>query len=157
MIRQEESAVPSLASGLVGATALTLVHQAAKHLFRDAPRMDIIGRRAIAKGMESVGQEPAKRAALQTSALVGDMLLNSLYYALIGAGRVRHPFARGSTLGTMAGIGAIMLPPLMGLGRKERGHTPEGKAMTIGWYLIGGLAAAAAYRAFQASDCCKTR
>jgi hypothetical protein len=71
---------------------------------------------------------------------------NSLYYALVGVGGPSGALARGAALGALAGLGAVALPPLMGLGHRPGARTVQTAAMTFGWYLIGGLAAALAYR-----------
>ena len=76
-----------LLSGLAGAAALTLIHESVRRLRPDAPRMDTLGRRAIASGMEAVGMEPPAEDRLQAAALVGDLASNTLYYALVGLGR----------------------------------------------------------------------
>ena len=154
MPRSDGKVLSSLVSGLAGATAVTIVHQAARYALSDAPRMDIVGRRAVARTVKGLGGEPPAGNKLQATALITDLALNSLYYSLVGLGGARHPLTRGTALGTAAGVGAIVLPPLLRLGRRARGHTPQAKAMTLGWYLIGGLAAAAVFRAIKDMDCC---
>lgn len=74
----------ALGSGLVGACALTLIHETARRYIRDAPRMDVVGMRAIAKTMRAVDVEPP--TPLHEAAIVGDIVSNSLFYSLIGAG-----------------------------------------------------------------------
>lgn len=139
----------SLLSGMAGAVALTLVHQAAKRFSPNAPQMDRLGRRVIARGLESAGIEPPHKRNLQRAALAGDLLSNSAYYALLGALPGRRPMAGGTLLGSLAGMGALLLPPLLGLGRKPQGRTPQTKAMTFAWYLLGGVASALAYKLFD--------
>lgn len=136
----------SLASGLAGAVALTAVHETAKHFLPHPPRVDVIGRRAIAKGLAGIGIEPPKGQALQSAALVGDVLSNSLFYALVGIGSRKRAGLRGALLGSLAGYGAIALPGLLGLGRKPVARTRQTQVMTFGWYLLGGLIAAAAFK-----------
>lgn len=139
---QGHSIGESFLSGLAGAAALTLVHETARRLVSDAPRMDRIGRRVIARSMEGMGIEPPHRDTLQGMALAGDLVSNTLFYSLVGAGR-RMPLARGAVLGAAAGLGALVVPQLLGLGRRAQGATNATKAMTFSWYLLGGLAAAA--------------
>jgi hypothetical protein len=134
-----------LGSGLAGAVALNAIHETVRRIRPDdAPRMDTYGRRAIARGMEAAGVEPPSQGTLQGLALAGDLLTNSLYYALVGVGSPTpgEALLRGAALGSAAGIGAIVLPPLMGLGSAPSARTPQTKAMTFAWYLAGGLAAA---------------
>jgi hypothetical protein len=74
-------------------------------------------------------------------ALVGDLISNTVYYSLVGAGEGAHARRRGAVLGLAAGIGAIVLPGPLGLGRGPSRRTVATQMMTIGWYLAGGLIA----------------
>ena len=140
----------SLAAGLAGAAVLTAVHETARRVTPAAPRMDVLGERAIAKMIRGAGRTPPPREQLHRLALGGDMVSNSLYYALVGSGR--DAWARGAALGLAAGVGAVLLPPVLGLGRAPRGLTARTKAMTVGYYLVGGLAAAAVSRLLSSRD-----
>ncbi|HZH29860.1 MAG TPA: hypothetical protein VEY11_03785 [Pyrinomonadaceae bacterium] len=140
------SVLRAAASGLVGACALTLIHESARRALPAAPRMDVLGMRAIARSMRGVGQEPPPADELHALALVGDVVSNGLYYSLVGIGRPEGALLRGTLLGLAAGVGAVLLPEPLGLGHAPSARTPETKAMTIGWYLAGGVAAALAYR-----------
>jgi len=64
----------------------------------------------------------------------------------VGVGSPEHAILRGAVLGVAAGLGAVVLSPYLGLGRRPRGLTPRTKAKTFAWYLAGGLAAGAAFR-----------
>jgi len=145
--------ITALGSGLAGAVALTAIHETVRRMRPDdAPRMDVLGRRAIARGMEAVGVEPPGANVLQTVALAGDLLTNAAYYALIGVGSPKHVYLRGAALGLAAGVGGVVLPPLLGLGSAPSRRTPQTKGMTIAWYLAGGLAAAAVYSMMHRND-----
>ena len=135
-----------LLSGLAGAMVLTFIHETARRTLDDAPRMDTLGRRSLARGLEAVGIEPPPHDELQALAFAGDIVSNTIYYALVGVGSPEHALVRGAVLGGAAGLGAVVLPPYLGLGRRPRGVTPRTKAMTFAWYLAGGLAAGAAFR-----------
>jgi hypothetical protein len=142
----------ALGSGLAGAATLNAIHETVRRIRPDdAPRMDTYGRRSIARGLEKVGVTPPSKDALQGLALAGDLVANSLYYALIGVGspEPRTALLRGAALGAAAGIGAVVLPPVMGLGSAPSRRTPQTKAMTIAWYLAGGLAAAGVWSVLQ--------
>ena len=141
--------VTSLAAGVAGAAVLTAVHETTRRVTPDAPRMDILGERAIAKIMRGAGKMPPRGKTLHRLALGGDMVSNSLYYAMVGSGR--DAWVRGAALGLAAGVGAVLLPPVLGLGRAPRGMTARTKAMTVGYYLVGGLAAAAVSRLLAAA------
>lgn len=135
----------SFASGVAGAVTLTLIHETARRLLPDAPRMDVVGMRAIAKSMEKLHEQPPPEEELFKYSLVGDLISNSLYYSLIGTGR--KAWLRGTALGLAAGVGGVLLPGPLGLGAEPSGRTPQTKVMTIALYLIGGLAAAGLSRA----------
>jgi hypothetical protein len=47
----------ALVSGLAGAAALTVLHETVRRVRHDAPRVDTLGRRAIARGLEAAGLE----------------------------------------------------------------------------------------------------
>ena len=145
MDARQQRLLSAVGSGLIGAAVLTAIHQVARELVPGAPRMDVLGRRAIAMGLRSLGVRPPRTSMLQRYALAGDIVSNTAYYALVGVGGGRT-LRKGTLLGVLAGIGAVVLPPLMGLGRRPSRATDATKAMTIAWYTAGGIAAGAAYR-----------
>lgn len=134
----------ALMAGAAGAVALNLVHQSAQAVTDDAPRMDVVGRRAIAAGLEASGRNVPDTPTLQRWALAGDLVANSLYYAAVAIGSKSGVWSRGLGLGLAAGIGALVLPQRMGLGEPPRSHRVSNQIMTVAWYTIGGVAAAAA-------------
>jgi hypothetical protein len=140
----------ALGSGLVGAFTLTLVHETARRFIDDAPRMDVVGMRAIARTMQAAGADPP--VPLHEAALVGDILTNSLYYGLVGLGGREDALRNGALLGLAAGLGAVFLPEPLGLGRQPTEDSPQTELMTVAWYLLGGLAAGAAYSALASDD-----
>lgn len=136
----------ALGSGLVGAVALNLLHETARQFIADAPRVDVLGKRAIAAAYDATGHEPPPDDELYALAMAGDIVSNSLYYSLVGMGDRRNALLCGALLGFGAGVGAVALPGKLGLGSAPSARTPATQAMTIAWYTVGGLAAAAAYR-----------
>lgn len=146
MAEREHNVAKSLVSGLAGAVALTAVHETARRILPHAPRMDTVGRRALVRGTRKLGFEPPAPEYRQPAALAGELASNTLYYTLVGLGRKPSPLLRGGALGSLAGLAAVALPPVLGLGRAPRGTTKDTQAMTAGWYLIGGLVAAATYK-----------
>lgn len=140
----------ALLSGLAGAVALTAVHETARRLIADAPRVDTLGRRAIARGLEGVGVDPPSGDTLQAAALGGDLASNALYYGLVGLGTAAGAVPRGLGLGAAMGLAAVALPPALGLGKTPAAGTPRTAALTVAWYVLGGLAAAATYQALSA-------
>lgn len=138
-------AIAAISSGAIGAAALTLVHEAARHTVPEAPRMDVLGKRALAAGVRAVGGEPPRDPALHAAALGGDLVANTAYYSLVGLGGAEGAVTRGALLGFLAGLGAVFLPGPLGLGTRPSRRTPETAAMTVAWYTIGGLVAGAMY------------
>jgi hypothetical protein len=147
--QSENLLLKALGSGIAGALALTAVHQTAAHTIPHAPRMDVIGRRAIARSAAALGATPPAGPRLQGAALAGDIVSNSLFYSLValGSGRGRDVWRRGLVLGLAAGVGAAVLPPILGLGRQPGHRGLFTHMLTVLWYTLGGLAAAATLRA----------
>ena len=142
----------ALGAGLVGACTLTLLHESARRLTPHAPRMDVMGMRAIAKSLSKIGMTPPSDDRLHRLALIGDLVSNSFYYSLIGVGDDDHVWRRGALLGLSAGISAVTLPRPLDLGRQPGERAPMTQIMTMAWYLAGGLAAAAASRCFSSAS-----
>jgi hypothetical protein len=135
----------ALTSGLVGAVALNILHETVRQFVPTAPRADLLGERSLVKGFKAVGEEPPTGKRLYGAAMVGDVASNAGYYSLVGlAGKT--PLLAGTALGVLAGIGAVTLPGPMGLGQAPTARTPATVAMTIGWYLLGGIISGAVYR-----------
>ena len=147
---QSRLALRALGPGLVGALSVTLVHEGARRVLEHPPRMDVLGKRSLKKGARWLGLRRSHGKRLRRQALVGDILTNSLYYALVAVGRPRRPYLRGALLGGLAGLGAVLLPPVLGLGRGPSQARRSTALLTVGWYLLGGLCAARATRALIA-------
>jgi len=128
----------SLISGVAGAVALTAVHQAARAMTDAAPRMDVVGMRALTRGITaSVGDAPRSSNGLYLATLAGDLIGNSAYYSLATS------YTRGAVMGLLAGLGALFLPERLGLGTPPKSERLSNQVMTVAWYVVGGLAAAA--------------
>ena len=139
----------ALMAGMVGAVALTAVHQLARRVTDDAPRMDVLGERAIARTVHAAGGTLPLPRTLHRWALAGDLLANSAYYSMVACGRDAHMWTRGIAMGLAAGAGALLLPRRIGLGDPPRSQHIPNQLMTVAWYLVGGLAAACAGRALK--------
>ena len=142
----------ALGSGVAGAIALNLVHETARRIIPHAPRVDVIGTRAIRRPIVAMGYQPPRYKNLHKAALAGDLMSNAAYYALVGAGDRKHLWQRGALLGLLGGLGAAFLPPLLGLGNQPHRKAPFTQIMTVTWYLLGGLAAAAVHDAVSDAD-----
>jgi hypothetical protein len=134
----------ALAAGACGAATLTAVHQFARRVTDEAPRMDVLGERAIARTLAARGTPVPPQPALHRWALAGDLVANSAYYSLVVCGREPRVWRRAIALGLAAGAGALLLPRPLGLGEAPRSDHMANQVMTVAWYVIGALAAAAA-------------
>lgn len=141
--------VTALGSGFAGACALTLTHQLLRGATERAPRMDVLGMRAIARGWRAAGAEPPGEGVLHPLSLVGDLVANSCYYGLVGLGGPQGACGRGALLGLAAGVGAVALPGPLGLGSNPSARTASTALMAVGLYFLGGLVAGAVYGALE--------
>ncbi|MFT2009144.1 hypothetical protein ACMA1I_10755 [Pontibacter sp. 13R65] len=140
MNKETTNILKAMAGGLAGACFVTVLHESVRRLVPDAPRMDVLGMRAISKTMKKAGAEPPANDELHTWALIGDIVSNSLYYSLAGTGN--SAWWRGAILGASAGVGAVALPGPLGLGEAPSNRTNKTRAMAFGLYFLGGLVAA---------------
>ncbi len=139
------SLIRSLTAGLAGALALTAIHETVRRLRpEDAPRMDLLGMRALARGFRAADAQVPANPELHRLTLVADVVSNALYFALVGTGKAAP--RRGLLLGVAAGAGGVLLPGPLGLGEAPSNRTPQTQAMTVAWYTIGGLVAGVAGR-----------
>lgn len=138
-------------SGFAGACALTLINESARQVITDAPRLDVLGKRAIALPLMKAGQVPPQNDELYWISMAGDIAANTFYYGLIGLGNKENALQKGALLGLAAGIGAIVLPKPLGLGTEPSARNRRTGMMTLTWYLAGGLVAGAAFQALNAN------
>jgi hypothetical protein len=89
----------ALGSGLAGAISLTLLHEATRRVVPSAPRLDVLGMRALANTLRVMDQPVPHPTRLHRGALVGDLVANTLYYSLVGVGKDAHMWRRGTLLG----------------------------------------------------------
>lgn len=132
----------ALEGGVAGAAAITLIHEAVKKIVPNAPRLDLLGMNALAKGMRAVGANTPSERKLYGLSLTGDLLSNAIFYSFAGIGKKENALLKGAVLGLVAGIGAVLLPQPLGLNSKYSSRTIEMKLVTIGLYVAGGLFAA---------------
>lgn len=135
--------------GLAGACALTLLNEGVKKLDKDAPKMDLLGMNAVARLMKGNSLVTQAADKLFPIALAGDLVSNSLYYSMAESGDRKSTLVRGTLLGIAAGLGAVLLPKTLGIDEDATGRTTKTKILTVAWYVIGGLVAAAAINAME--------
>ena len=129
--------------GLAGACTLTLLNESVKRIDNDAPRTDLLGMNALAritKGSNLISQAAGK---LVPMAMAGDLISNALYYSMADSDNKRKTMLKGAVLGLGAGLGAVVLPKTLGLNEEATTRTTKTKMLTVAWYLVGGLVAAA--------------
>jgi hypothetical protein len=141
------SVMRALGGGTAGALALTGLHEIVRRTAPHAPRMDVIGMRALSRVIRAAGGRPARGDRLFRQTLLGDLAGNALYYSLAG-----RSARRGLLLGAAAGLGAALLPPVLGLGRSPGARWPSTPLMTLALYTAGGLVAGVAGRALGGDD-----
>lgn len=134
----------AVAAGAAGAVTVTLLNEGIRQVLPHAPRMEVIGERALSRTLRAAGAQPPRGRDLYRATLAADLLSNALYYGLVAVGQPGGHWRRGAALGLAAGLGAVVLPEPLGLGRQPGARSPRTPALTATWYLAGGLAAAAA-------------
>ncbi len=135
--------------GVAGALTVTALNEGVRRVLPHAPRIEVIGERALAGSLQALNVDPPRGAALYRWTLLGDLLSNTLYYGLVGLGPRQGAWHRGGLLGLAAGLGAVVLPRPLGLGRQPGARSPRTPLLTAGWYLAGGLAAAVTARQLE--------
>ena len=133
-----------LVSGAIGAGVLTAINQAAQSMRRDAPRMDLVGMQATARGIALAGGRVPDAQRLFCLTLVGDLVSNGIYYAAIPSRTSRATWTRAVAVGLSAGAGALLLSRYVIGNDSPHSDSPANNVMTVAWYLAGALAAAAA-------------
>jgi hypothetical protein len=131
----------STLGGIAGAVALTLLNEGVKKINAEAPRLDLLGENAVAKLMK--GNDILPNAVRKFFPLAGDLVTNSLFYGMAKGTTSQNTLLRGTLLGLTAGIGALTLPKHLGLKEEHTNKTTERSIMTVAYYVVGGLVAAA--------------
>ena len=139
----------NILGGLAGAAVLNIVHQTIAHFDKDAPRIDIIGEEAVTRAFQNADAKPPMGNTLTGLTLAGDLGANTGYYAMIGGANDKDLLLRGAGYGLLAGIGALSLPSPMGLNDEPVTRTTKTKILTVGLYLLGGLATALTIKAIR--------
>ena len=133
------SKVKNLIAGAAGAIALNVLHETLKKESNDVPRVDLLGEDAVQKVLKYFGSSVPDKASLYKTTLAGDLISNTLYYSLIGAGNQKYLWPKAVFLGLTAGIGAVKLPEPMGLDPEPVTKTDQVKVLTVGYYIFGAI------------------
>ena len=132
-----------LTGGLAGTLTVASIHEALKRITPHAPRMDILDMELIRKGLKSMNKEVPGEEELRRWAIGGELFCDTAYYGLVAMGGKKGVWFRGTLLGLVAGVTAVILPKPLGLPEEPSSKTLGTQLMTIGLYLMGGLVAAA--------------
>lgn len=131
--------------GLAGALTVTTLNETIRQFFPKAPQLQLLGIRAVRSLYQKTDQlDTPDRSTQYDIAMGGDLMANGTYYAMAG-----NNLTAGLLLGTAAGLGGIYLPGPMGLGKAPTARTNTTKALTLAYYVAGGLVAAAVNRAIS--------
>jgi hypothetical protein len=133
----------ALAGGLAGTITVASLHEALRRITPNAPRMDQLDIDLLRKGLQSINKKVPEENELQRWAVGGELLCDTAYFSMAAAGGRKKAWLYGALLGLAAGISAVILPKSLGLPEESSNKTLGTKIMTVGLYLIGGLAAAA--------------
>ena len=133
----------ALAGGLAGTLTVASLHEALKRVTSDAPRLDILNMELIRKVLKNMNQEVPKEDELQRWAVGLEVFCDTAYYSVAGTGDKKGVWLRGALLGLVAGVTAVVLPEPLGLPNEPSNKTLATQLMTIGLYLMGGLASSA--------------
>ncbi|RQP15672.1 MAG: hypothetical protein EAS52_14355 [Parapedobacter sp.] len=135
--------LPALAGSLV----LNIIHELGRKRLDNAPRINEIAEEGIEKTWRAAGSKPPQEKELYSMALAGDIVANTAFFRAISGNSPKETWAKGLLLGTAAGIGALTLTKPLGLNDEPVNRNRNVKALTVLYYLIGGLVTAAVYNA----------
>jgi hypothetical protein len=141
-MRSEMTISQAIGAGAGGALALTLLNEAAHRLAPEAPRLDVLGMRAVVRGLRSAGAQPPRGPLVPLLALAGDLIVNGAFYGLLVGRRRQTALVRGVLAGAGAGAAAVALAPRFGLNATTGYHWGRRTAM-FGLYALSGLCAGA--------------
>lgn len=131
------SIIKYIVTGLAGSTALTGVHQTLRNV-KGTPRVDLLGEQALQKALSN-GEPHLDHKTAYYGSLAGDILSNSLFYSTIV--KAKSPVLTGAIVGTAIGMTTLISPDLFGL-NKDYVKSSKTKALTtVGYYVLGGIAA----------------
>ncbi len=142
-----DTVTKAAAAGAVGALTTTLLHEVTRRFTPDAPRVDLLGMQAVAHLLRGTGLRTPAHSTLYTLTLLGDLVSNSAYFGLVGVAPRARGAVVGGALGVAAGVGAVYLPPRLGLSSLPTERTRRTRAITVALYTGGGLAAGLTYHA----------
>ena len=154
MTSADRRAASTLSAGLAGACAVTAINELVRRRLSDAPRLDILGRRALSR---LSGGQLDDGPQNQSIALAGALITDSAYYGTAAAASERGGPAVLVAAGLLAGLGAVLLAGPLGLGEAPTNLTRRTQVLTVAWYTAGALCTWAVHRASRQSGRYSTR
>lgn len=142
----------AVAGGLAGTLTVASLHEALRRVTPNAPRMDLLDVALLRKGLTSLNKGVPRQSELERWAVGGELFGDTAYYSLAAAGGKKGVWLRGALLGLVAGVTAVVLPKPLGLPEAPSNKTLGTQLMTIGLYVMGGLAAAATAQIVEAAQ-----
>ncbi len=142
-------ATQAAVAGAAGAITTNVLHEITRRLTPAAPRVDLLGMQALARGLQSLGFEAPVGGNLYRLTLAGDIVSNSAYFGLVARGPRDMALPVGAALGILAGVGAVVLPQRLGLSATPTERTTLTKALTVLLYTAGGIATGLAFDALD--------
>lgn len=131
----------AIVSGLAGACAVTLMNETVRRFEEDAPRLDLLGMRALS--------DFTSPEDLRAKAMASDLVINTLFYSIVGASDADHAPLCGAALGLSAGAGALFLPGPMGYGEDTTNRTRKTQVLSVAYYGVAGLVAGMVFRGLK--------
>lgn len=134
---------------LAGSVALNIIHELARKQLKNVPQINEIAEEGIEKVWMTMGNKPPEGKDLYGAALAGDIVANTAFFRTISGDTPQETWIKGILLGAAAGIGALTLSEPLGLNDKHVNRNRKVQALTILYYLIGGLVTAGVYNAIK--------
>jgi hypothetical protein len=131
----------ALLNGFIGAAALTAAHTVVKRLVPDAPRLDRLGVAGTKKLCQAVGLDLPSAHNL---AVVGDLVANTVFFSQVGTRGGLGAWIKGVLLGCSMAGGAVKGAQSLEVEGETHLDANRNQILTVGLYLLGGLAAAGA-------------
>ncbi|PRD47554.1 hypothetical protein [Sphingobacterium haloxyli] len=142
----------NIVPALAGSIALNIIHELARKRSNDVPRVNEIAEEGIEKAWLATGNKPPKRNNLYGIALTSDIVANTAFFRTISGNTPKETWTKGLLLGAAAGIGTLTMTEPLGLDDKPVNRNPKVQALTILYYVVGGLVTAGVYNAINRDE-----
>jgi hypothetical protein len=138
----------AIGGGLLGALALTLLHEGVRKIDKENATIDSLGMNALSKILKGFRDSTlTEEQELFELTHTGEVLSNALYFSIAGLGSKKNLMLRSALLGLTAGLGALVLPRYLGI--EENGRSNKSKILTISRYLLGSLLTATTIKTME--------